>query len=50
MFEGDESKALLFGGECAQRIDDVPAVAELVEEIMKEASAVLEALPGRFLV
>jgi NAD(P)H-dependent flavin oxidoreductase YrpB (nitropropane dioxygenase family) len=49
VFTGDETKALLFGGECAQRIDDLPPVAELVEEIMREASGVLEALPKRFL-
>ena len=50
VFAGDETKALLFGGECAQRIDDLPAVADLVKEIVKEASDILEALPKRFLV
>jgi enoyl-[acyl-carrier protein] reductase II len=49
VFEGDESKARMFGGECAQRIDDLPPIAELLEEIVREASAVLEALPKRFL-
>jgi enoyl-[acyl-carrier protein] reductase II len=39
VYAGDEEKALLAGGECAQRIDDLPAVDELVQKIMKEAEA-----------
>ncbi len=48
-YAGDESKALMAAGECAQRIDDMPTAEELVQTIMKEASDILEALPKRFL-
>ncbi len=47
VYAGDESKALLAGGECAQRIDDLPTVEELVNRIVQEADRVLAALPAR---
>ncbi|MBI4788402.1 MAG: nitronate monooxygenase [Chloroflexi bacterium] len=37
VYAGDESRALFAGGECAQRIGDLPTVAELVTRIVKEA-------------
>jgi NAD(P)H-dependent flavin oxidoreductase YrpB (nitropropane dioxygenase family) len=46
---GEEDNALMAGGECAQRIDDMPTVEELVQRIVKEASETLEALPKQFL-
>lgn len=46
VYAGDESKALLAGGECAQRINDLPAVNDLVQKIMKEAEEVLAKMPG----
>ncbi len=46
---GDEENAMCAGGECAQRIDDMPTADELVQRIMNEASDILEALPKRFL-
>jgi len=46
---GDEKKALMASGECAQRIDDMPTAEELVQSVVKEASEILEALPKRFL-
>ncbi len=47
VYAGDESKALLAGGECAQRIHDLPAVEDLVQRIMREAEERLAQLPGR---
>jgi NAD(P)H-dependent flavin oxidoreductase YrpB (nitropropane dioxygenase family) len=38
---GDESKAMMAGGECAQRINDMPKVEDLVNSIMKEATEIL---------
>jgi hypothetical protein len=33
------------GGECAQRIDDLPTVQEVVDRIMKEATEIVKNLP-----
>jgi len=49
VYEGDESRALMAGGECAQRIDDLPTAEELVQRIVKEAEEILEALPKKYL-
>lgn len=46
---GDEERALMAGGECAQRIDDLPTVQEVVDRIIKEATEILRTLP-RFVV
>jgi len=45
----DESEALTAGGECAQRIDDMPGVRELIERITQEAEAVLQGTPSEVL-
>ena len=45
VYEGDEEKALLAGGECAQRIDDLPTVQEVVDRIMKEATEIVRNFP-----
>ncbi len=45
VYAGDESKALLAAGECAQRIDDLPKVDDLVKRIIQEAEQVLARLP-----
>jgi enoyl-[acyl-carrier protein] reductase II len=47
VYAGDESKALLAGGECAQRINDLPTAEELVKSIAREAEEVLAKLPRR---
>jgi enoyl-[acyl-carrier protein] reductase II len=44
-FAGEEENALYAGGECAQRITDMPTAAELVERIMKETEEVIRELP-----
>ncbi len=43
-YAGDRERALTAGGECAQRINDLPTVRELVERIMREAEETLERL------
>jgi enoyl-[acyl-carrier protein] reductase II len=47
VYAGDESKALFAGGECAQRINDLPTVENLVNRIVQEAHHVLAQLPMR---
>jgi enoyl-[acyl-carrier protein] reductase II len=45
----DESKALTAGGECAQRISDMPTVEELITRITEQAREILETTPSRVL-
>ena len=47
VYAGDEGKALLAGGECAQRINDLPTVEDLVRRIVKEAEEGIAKLPVR---
>ena len=47
LYRGDESKALIPGGEVAGRVNDIPAVADLVEQIVKEAEEIIRTLPQR---
>lgn len=47
-FEGDESRALYAGGECAQRINDMPTVQALVDSIVSEAKAIIQGFPQRY--
>jgi enoyl-[acyl-carrier protein] reductase II len=47
-YEGDEAKALIAGGECAQRINDMPRVADLVADIVNEATQIITDLPHRY--
>ncbi len=44
-YEGDYERALIAGGECVQRIDDMPTVQEVVDRIVKEAEEILKSLP-----
>ena len=48
-YRGDKEKMLIAGGECAQRVDDLPPVQELVGRIMKEGTEIVEGLAGKFL-
>lgn len=48
-YAGDEEKALIAGGECAQRVNDLPTCRELVDRIMKEAVDTIRGLPGKYL-
>ncbi len=49
VYAGDESKAMMAAGECAQRIDDLPPVRELVDRIVKDAAGIIENLPKKVL-
>jgi len=49
VYEGDKEKALMAGGEVAQRINDMPAVEDLLQGIVKEAEETLANLPKKFL-
>jgi len=44
-YEGDEERALIAGGECVQRIDDLPTVQEVVDRIMQEAEKIVRNFP-----
>jgi hypothetical protein len=50
VYDGDREKALYAGGECAQRIEAMPMVKDLVDEIMKEAEAIVASFPQKYLV
>jgi enoyl-[acyl-carrier protein] reductase II len=47
IYRGDMDRALLAGGECAQRIEDLPPVMELVNRIIDDASTIINELPKR---
>jgi len=47
LYSGDEPKALIPGGEVAGRIDDLPSVAELVEQVVTEAEEIIRNLPQK---
>jgi NAD(P)H-dependent flavin oxidoreductase YrpB (nitropropane dioxygenase family) len=49
VYEGDKEKAMMAGGEVAQRITDMPKVEDVVRNIMQEAEDVLANLPKKFL-
>jgi hypothetical protein len=43
---GDEENALVAGGECAQRVNDLPKVKDLVDGIMKDAVGISKKMPA----
>jgi len=49
VYEGNKEKALMAAGEAAQRINDMPKVADMVEKIMKEAEATLRGIQAKHL-
>lgn len=48
-YDGDEENALYAGGECAQRIDNMPTVKEMVEDTVAEAKEIISGFPTRYL-
>jgi len=42
VFDGNRENALMAGGECAQRVNDLPKVQDLVDRIIKEAKEILK--------
>jgi NAD(P)H-dependent flavin oxidoreductase YrpB (nitropropane dioxygenase family) len=49
-YAGDEANALIAGGECAQRIHDLPTCKDLVEKVMADAEGILAGLSAKYLV
>lgn len=49
VFAGDKEKAMMAGGECAQRVDDLPPVKDLVDRIVQEAAQIIEEMPKKYL-
>jgi NAD(P)H-dependent flavin oxidoreductase YrpB (nitropropane dioxygenase family) len=49
VYEGNKEKALMAAGEAAQRINDMPKVADMVEKIMKETEATLRSVQAKHL-
>ncbi len=49
LYSENEAKALMFGGEVAGRVDDLPSVKEMVERTVKEAEEIIRNLPKRVL-
>jgi NAD(P)H-dependent flavin oxidoreductase YrpB (nitropropane dioxygenase family) len=49
VYEGNKEKALMAAGEAAQRINDMPKVADMVEKIMKEAETTLRGTQAKHL-
>ena len=44
-FEGDKEKAMMAAGEVAQRINDMPKVNDMVQQIVTEAETILRNVP-----
>lgn len=49
-FNGDRENAMMAGGECAQRVEDLPPVQELVDRIVKDAVAIISEMSAKYLV
>ena len=49
-FEGEKEKALMAAGEVSQRINDLPKVDDLVQQIVRDAESILTDVPRKFLV
>jgi NAD(P)H-dependent flavin oxidoreductase YrpB (nitropropane dioxygenase family) len=47
-YRGEEDKALIAGGEVAQRVDDLPLVRELVQRTMQEGNEIVEGFAARY--
>jgi len=50
VYMGDKSKAMMAAGEVAQRINDMPKVADMVQKITNDAEDVLREIPKKYLV
>jgi enoyl-[acyl-carrier protein] reductase II len=49
-YEGNAEKALMAAGEVAQRIEDMPRVADMVESVVKETEEIILSMPKKFIV
>lgn len=50
VYTGDKEKALMAGGECAQRVHDLPAVQDLVDGIIKDATDIVKNFPHHLII
>jgi enoyl-[acyl-carrier protein] reductase II len=48
-YEGNKEKALMAAGEASQRINDLPKVNDMVQEIVTQAETILRAVPEKLL-
>ena len=49
VYDGDKEKALMAAGEAAQRINDMPKVNDMVQQIVKEAESILKSVQTKYL-
>lgn len=49
VYEGNREKAMMAAGEAAQRIKDLPKVNEMVQQIVRDAEAILREAPKKLL-
>lgn len=49
VYRGDKEKAMLAAGECAQRINDMPKVNDMVQSIVKETEDILRRIQTKIL-
>ena len=49
VYDGDKSKSLMAAGEAAQRINDIPKVNDMVQEMVGEAEAILRGVQTKYL-
>jgi NAD(P)H-dependent flavin oxidoreductase YrpB (nitropropane dioxygenase family) len=47
LLDGKAETALMFGGEVVGRVDNIPSVEQIVQEIIGEAASILHQLPNR---
>jgi NAD(P)H-dependent flavin oxidoreductase YrpB (nitropropane dioxygenase family) len=48
-YEDDKAKAMMAAGECAQRINDMPKVEDMVKSVAKEAEDIMAGMAKKFL-
>ena len=49
VYNGDKEKALFAAGESAQRVNDMPKVNDMVQQIVKEAEDILKGIKAKYL-
>ena len=49
VYHNDKEKAMFAAGESSQRINDLPKVKDMVQDIVKETEDILKSLPQKFL-
>ena len=49
-YRGDVDHAMAGAGECAQRINDLPKTADMVQQIMAETDEILKGLAAKYVV